>query len=434
MQREVVLRNLREVWLIEAEGDEEISFSGTWAEYLDAVAKGEDFTEEEAIRILWGTASAGMLTGAAVSSAALSIGTSFTLENPRAVAYLAEHGADLVADINSTTRDYIRTVIRDGVDSGMSYNEMARAISDRYTEFAVGRPQLHIASRAHGIAVTEAGMAYEAGNRIDERVSAECAANEQQGWIPIKKAFASGHQEPLAHPYCRCTALYQRVGAVERPAATVAPFAIAPSPVAPRVLPLAVEPDSIGIDDETEVGEPFGGFETEEKTDEWLTSQAGLNPSLTDDENEALEFYKGDGYQDINYNLRDDSQYVDEEGRVEFMDSALEKTILDYPLVVYRGIDYEVFESENLAGSIIADNAYVSVTLNQAIAEDFAEGINLEIRLPAGAHAINMERWGWGTSSENELLLPRGTKFRVISDMPSEEDPDDRTIILEMIL
>jgi len=170
---------------------------------------------------------------------------SFDLENPRAVAYVREHGAALVANINSTTRDYIRTVVTQGVDEGWSYDKIAKSITDRYQEFAVGKPQLHIDSRAHGIAVTETGMAYENGSRIvandlkaaglqmekfwqtveDERVSALCANNQAQGWLPIDQPFASGHQEALGHPYCRCTTLYRRL------AGAAVPAEIAPPPV-----------------------------------------------------------------------------------------------------------------------------------------------------------------------------------------------------------
>ena len=168
---------------------------------------------------------------------AMQIVGSFDLANPLAVRYVAEHGADMVAGVNNTTKGYLRAVIQQGVDEGWSYDRIAKAITDRYEEFAVGKPQLHIDSRAHGIAVTEMGNAYEAGSRIvadslgayglemekswltvgDGRVCSEqCEINEAQGWIPMAEPFASGHQQPLAHPYCRCTALYRRRPGVNR--------------------------------------------------------------------------------------------------------------------------------------------------------------------------------------------------------------------------
>lgn len=166
---------------------------------------------------------------------AVLLGIRFDLDNPRAVEYLLSVGADLVTAIDETTRDYIRTVIVRGVSEGQSYGEMARAITDRYAEFAVGKPQLHIDSRAHLIAVTETGQAYSHGNYIvgeelrdaglkmekhwdtmgDSRVSAGCAENEGAGWIPFDSAFPSGHLRPLRFPGCRCDLLMRRVGAEE---------------------------------------------------------------------------------------------------------------------------------------------------------------------------------------------------------------------------
>lgn len=177
----------------------------------------------------WLTRIAGWLA----EQVAVIFGIRFDLKNPRAVAYLEAHGAELVRGIDETTRDYIRTVITEGAAKGWSYDRMARAITARYSEFAVGRPQLHIDSRAHMIAVTEVGNAYAEGNLQvaqglaaagipmekrwdtvgDERVSELCQGNEAAGWIPLEEAFPSGHMRPLGHPACRCDLLSRRVGA-----------------------------------------------------------------------------------------------------------------------------------------------------------------------------------------------------------------------------
>lgn len=177
-------------------------------------------------------AKAGLLAGGRQAMADLMVEGSFDLANLRAVAYLQDYGAKLVAGIDDTTRQYIKTVITEGVEQGWSYGKMAKAISDRYAEFRVGRPQQHIDSRAHMIAVTEVGQSYEAGNMgvaedlaaaglemekswlvTGGEICALCLGNEAQGWIPLKQAFSSGHMGPLAHPACRCCGLYQHRGA-----------------------------------------------------------------------------------------------------------------------------------------------------------------------------------------------------------------------------
>jgi hypothetical protein len=153
----------------------------------------------------------------------LAIEGSFTLANPRAVAYLRDYGALRVAGINETTRQYLQTVITDGVEQGWSYNRMAKAISDRYAEFRVGVPQKGIRSRAHMIAITEAGDAYSQGTMgVAQDLAAAglamekhwlvtggeicplCLGNGAEGWIPLDDDFSSGHSRPLGHPGCRC--------------------------------------------------------------------------------------------------------------------------------------------------------------------------------------------------------------------------------------
>jgi hypothetical protein len=173
---------------------------------------------------------AAIQSGARAAIADLKADISFNLANPRAVAFLEQYGAERVAMINQTTREAIRQMVARGVDLGLSYDQVAEEISSRFREFAGGKPQLHIDSRAHLVAVQEAGEAYEEGNVIvgrdlqaagiqmekrwltvrDERVSELCRTNAAAGWIPLEQSFPSGHDRPLGHVACRCTALYQR--------------------------------------------------------------------------------------------------------------------------------------------------------------------------------------------------------------------------------
>lgn len=171
--------------------------------------------------------------GATRAAGEMGLGLSFDLPNPRAVAWLEAHGAELVTRVNDTTRRQIRDILVAGTREGQSYDQMAKAISDRFTEFAVGRPQLHIDSRAHLVAVTEVGNAYQEGNfqvgqmmaeaglemekswltMGDQRVSDGCRANAAVGWIPLDQPFPSGHLRPLRFPGCRCDLLIRQKGA-----------------------------------------------------------------------------------------------------------------------------------------------------------------------------------------------------------------------------
>lgn len=155
---------------------------------------------------------------------------SFNLSNQRAEDWIIDNGAKLVTNVNNTTRFGIKNVVKKGIKAGDSYDVMAKAITKRYKEFAIGKPQLHIRSRAHLVAITETGNAYEAGAREgalqanaagltmekkwsttgDNRVSELCMVNENESWILIDSVHASGHDRPLRFPGCRCAELYRR--------------------------------------------------------------------------------------------------------------------------------------------------------------------------------------------------------------------------------
>lgn len=162
---------------------------------------------------------------------ATELGISFDLKNPRAVAYAEKNAAAMVTRIDDETRAQIHDIVTQGTREGWSYDEIAKRITERFAEFAEGKPQQHIDSRAHLVAVTEIGNAYEEGNLIvaenlagmglpmekawqtvgDGRVSAGCRDNAAAGWIPLDQAFPSGSDRPLRFPGCRCTCLYRRV-------------------------------------------------------------------------------------------------------------------------------------------------------------------------------------------------------------------------------
>lgn len=177
-----------------------------------------------------GAVAAALIQGASDVISFVGSSINFNLRHPRAEAYMVEHGAGLITQINEVTRGNILTILNQGIQEGWSYDRIARAISSEYSEMAIGRPQQHIKSRAHLIAVTELGNAYESGSSIvardlqdggmqlekawltvgDELVSAGCEGNEAEGYIPLAQAFSSGHQHPLRFPGCRCTTLYRR--------------------------------------------------------------------------------------------------------------------------------------------------------------------------------------------------------------------------------
>jgi hypothetical protein len=159
----------------------------------------------------------------------------FKLSNPRAVAYIKAHGAELVTKINDETRSQIKTLITQATEEGWSYQETAREIIAKYDGMAVGVPG-EFTSRAERIAVTEAGAAFEEGNFIPIQdlmdggiemqkrwdVAPElsktgpcpdCQANADEDWIPADQEHQSGDMHPLQHVNCYCEEMYEAKGA-----------------------------------------------------------------------------------------------------------------------------------------------------------------------------------------------------------------------------
>lgn len=152
----------------------------------------------------------------------LSIDSSFDLPFPEAERYGSRHAAELIRGLNQTSREELRALVTRSISEGWSYERLAKEIHFKFEDFAK--------SRAHLVAVTELGNAYEEGGTAvgrtmqaagiavekawltvgDDRVDPNCRANESAGWIPFDEPFPSGHMHPLDHPGCRCAGLTRR--------------------------------------------------------------------------------------------------------------------------------------------------------------------------------------------------------------------------------
>lgn len=153
----------------------------------------------------------------------------FRLDNPRAQKFVEQQGANLISDIDSTTRRDLRKQLSEGLDVGEGIPELKDRVKNVF-----GKAN---DSRAEKIARTETIKASNAGQRLaweqsgvvegkqwltaaDERVDPICAALDGT-FIPLRDnffekgdEFAAGGakigfiadvQEPPAHPMCRCT-------------------------------------------------------------------------------------------------------------------------------------------------------------------------------------------------------------------------------------
>lgn len=166
--------------------------------------------------------------------------------------------------------------------------------------------------------------------------------------------------------------------------------------------------------------------------------------AMTDDEREALAYYKGPGYRPFNDYLRAPTPVRNTVvgSAVADMDGAMRRSPLPSDIMVLRGIGdpRKIFRNfdptkVNLAGAEWIEHAPVSTTSDPRIANDFASYMSdsvlptiMRVLVPAGVHAIELS----GEEYESELLLERGLRMRVVSD--SGPDAYPRYVDVEVIL
>ncbi len=359
-------------------------------------------------------AQAALKSGAGNLIADAGMNISFDLKNPRAVKYLDQYGAKLVTNINDTTRDYLQTIITQATNEGWSYDRTAEAITQRYKEFQVGKPQEHIDSRAHLIAVTETGNAYAEGNLIvardleeagvamekawstvgDSKVTPECRANEDQGFIPLDKPFLSGHMRPLRFPGCRCDLLTR----------------------------VAKEPKAALPKDSGGGGQPRVGtrFRSSDEADLQLSRVAGeWGNDLSDAEKTALINYTNDGYVAMNNVLRTGKgSDTNIKKAIRLAQEAIDKAPeIPMDLQVTRGFKYPELYDALKNGSIkvgdtLTDKGFMSTSVMNNI-RDQAGQINYDIFVPRGTTGAAYLDGLSGLPEEAEVLFAPGTPLQV---------------------
>jgi hypothetical protein len=133
-------------------------------------------------------------------------------------------------------------------------------------------------------------------------------------------------------------------------------------------------------------------------------------------EREALQHYASnhpsDGYQQINQGLRKGDGNCSSCGK---LDSAISKSEVTKDVQVFRGASLPESVLASLkSGAEFTDKGYVSTSLDHNTASKFAAGSAVfSIHVPKGLKGIFASHYT--ENDEKELLLPRGSKFRVDS-------------------
>lgn len=137
----------------------------------------------------------------------------FSHANERAAAYAKQRAAELVTDIDDSTRDMLRTIVGDGLEagamrediidqimaSGIFGQERATLIADTEVAMATGQGALagYKEAKAAGVKLKKIWV-------CDSDPCPICEENQDAGEIDVEDSFPSGDDCETAHPNCEC--------------------------------------------------------------------------------------------------------------------------------------------------------------------------------------------------------------------------------------
>jgi hypothetical protein len=154
----------------------------------------------------------------------------------------------------------------------------------------------------------------------------------------------------------------------------------------------------------------------------------------------GLESYKGHGYKKINGTLRNakgDLSKINNDAGARAYIEQIDKVFADSPglahdIKVYRGFGHDGLPAQNMTGAEFVDHGFISTSVNKSTTSGFSsDNILLEITVPKGMKGIALDTPSGSYNGEGEVLLNRGTKFRVISD--HTKDNGQRTLRVEVV-
>lgn len=161
---------------------------------------------------------------------------------------------------------------------------------------------------------------------------------------------------------------------------------------------------------------------------------------LSNEQKQAINDYTKEGpqhYRNINAVLRgkESSFEPGNQERFEAIHSALSSASTPCDLTVYRGGGNAILgvlqntKDEDLVGQFFSDKGFVSTSMERSSA--FFNDVLLEIHLPAGSHAANIESLSAAGKYEHEVLMDCGQLFQV--ERVYREDSGRRVVVVRGI-
>jgi len=161
---------------------------------------------------------------------------------------------------------------------------------------------------------------------------------------------------------------------------------------------------------------------------EALTYLEKSRPALTADQANAVSYYTGDAFLEINQGLRSTGDTNNPE-TVAALRSAMSPTEDD--LILTRTVGMEAFGSvpvEELAGRKVVDAAFSSTALGVAYGSKLGK-VTMKIAVPKGTPAVFVAPYT-RNPMEREIVLADGMEFAVASVTPNDDFGYDMTLVV----
>lgn len=173
-----------------------------------------------------------------------------------------------------------------------------------------------------------------------------------------------------------------------------------------------------------------------------VSAASSWENTLTSVEKEAVKYYTGNGYVEINQELRANNINGSQSKYIKLIDQSLKKAKTEKEMKVYRYVDERqlgakfgsllqfkdlkldsinkntknyILEAKKLVdkwiGKTLTEKAYTSTSMSNV--KNFSDRpILFEITIPKGTHAAEVKSISQ-YKNEDELLLPRNSKFKI---------------------
>jgi hypothetical protein len=182
--------------------------------------------------------------------------------------------------------------------------------------------------------------------------------------------------------------------------------------------------------------EDLGNLDAEKLQE--LSKQATGGELLDEEASLAVKRYVDtSAFEDINKSLREGTELKDRHGLkmkdiLSGMDKAIKSSKAPKNFAVYRalrGPKIEKLMFKLKAGEVLTDPGIISTTTDKAVAQEFFElgrgrtnfaGATMKILVPKGARALIPGPYTYRNDAEDEVILPRGAKFKLIGRRKAE--------------